>query len=249
MKLRGRTFIITGASAGIGKALAVLLSREGSNLVLNAREPAPLARAAGECEESGVVVKYVAGDASDGRTTAEAVAKAIEIGSFSGFIHDAGVVRPGPHLWELPEEHFNEVLAANLVAGYQLTRCAIPELLKQGEGIAVFFGSGAAEITLPGIGAYCVAKAAEEQMARQLAEEAPQIVTLVYRPGVVDTRMQKQAREAVGGAEKFLHKEFRGYKERGMLISPEDAAGALIRIIARNPEKFHGKVCTWTDGN
>ena len=46
MELRGRTFIITGASAGIGKALAVLLSREGSNLVLNAREPEPLARAA-----------------------------------------------------------------------------------------------------------------------------------------------------------------------------------------------------------
>ena len=93
MELRGRTFIITGASAGIGKALAVLLSREGSNLVLNAREREPLARAAGECEESGVAVDYVAGDAGNGRTTAEAVGKAIQIGGFSGFVHDAGVAR------------------------------------------------------------------------------------------------------------------------------------------------------------
>lgn len=249
MELKHRTFIITGASAGIGKALAVQLSREGSNLVLNAREPEPLARAAGECEASGVVVDYLAGDAGLDRTGADVVAKAVRIGGFSGFVHNAGVVRPGPYLWELAEDHFNEVLAANLVGGYQLIRYAVPELLKQGKGIAVFVGSAAADITLPGIGAYSVAKAAEEHMARQLAEEAPEIVTLVYRPGVVDTRMQAQAREAAGGAAKFLHREFRAYKDRGMLISPEDAAGALVRIMARNPVKFHGKICTWRDGN
>ncbi|MEJ2716649.1 MAG: SDR family NAD(P)-dependent oxidoreductase [Deltaproteobacteria bacterium] len=249
MELKGRTFIVTGASAGMGRALAVQLSREGSNLVLNARESAPLTRAAAECEAAGVVVDYVAGDAGLERTAADVVAKAVQIGDFSGFVHNAGVVRPGPYLWELSQDHFNEVMAANLLAGYQLVRFAVPELLKRWEGIAVFVGSGAAEINLPGIGAYSVAKAAEEHMARQLAEEAPQIVTLVYRPGVVDTRLQAQAREATGGAAKFLHKEFRAYKDRGMLISPADAAGALVRIIARNPDKFHGKICTWRDGN
>jgi NAD(P)-dependent dehydrogenase (short-subunit alcohol dehydrogenase family) len=242
MDLKGRTFIITGASMGIGRAIALELADSGVNLVLNARGEVELSAAARECESAGVTVEQVPGDAAIGEVAHALVQKAVAIGGFYGFVHNAGVVRPGQFLWELPEEHFQEVLGANLIAGYQLIRFAVPELLKPGEGLAVFLGSGAAEIAMPGIATYCVAKAAEEHLARQLASEAPQITTFVYRPGVVDTRMQQQAREAEGGAAHHLHREFRAYKDQGALISPEDAARSIVRIMKSDPRRYHGRI-------
>ncbi len=247
-ELTSKTLILTGASRGIGRALALELAQAGAQLILNARHPSPLDKVAVECEAFGVQVRYVVGNAAEAEIVSEMVNTALELGDFHGFVHNAGVLHAGPLLWELPQAHFREVLEANVTAGYQLIRFAVPELIKQSEGIAVFFGSGAADSNLPGIGTYAVAKAAEEHLARQLATEAPEITSFVYRPGVVETRMQQEAREAQGGAAEVLHRVFRGYKEQGVLLSPEDAAKALVRILTHNPRRFHGKIATWRDG-
>lgn len=140
-----------------------------------------------------------------------------------------------------------EILEANLIAGYQLSRFAYPLLRPKGEGVAVYLGSGAAESNLPGIGAYAVAKAAEEHLAKQLAAEAPEIACFVYRPGVVETDMQRQAREAQGSAAPVLHQVFRGYKEEGLLLTPKRAAEALVRLLQR-PRQYHGRIVSWRDG-
>jgi len=247
-ELKNKTIILTGASRGIGSALSLALARSGVSLVLNARSDSPLAAVAGECEKLGVSVRYVAGDAARAEVADKLVDWAIKSGSFYGFIHAAGVLRPGPFLWELPEDDFQEVLGASVTAGYELIRAAVPQLQRQRKGLAVFFGSGAAETNTPGIGTYCIAKAAEEHLARQLAAEAPEITTLIYRPGVVETRMQKQAREARGGAAETVREKFRGYRNRDDLITPEQAAEALINIISKDPRRFHGKIATWRDG-
>jgi NAD(P)-dependent dehydrogenase (short-subunit alcohol dehydrogenase family) len=241
-QLPGKTLIITGASLGIGRALALELAGTGANLVLNARHAPPLAEVADRCEASGARVRQIAGNAAQAEIVSQLVGRARELGDFYGFIHVAGVLRPGPFLWELASEHFQEILDSHLIAGFQLIRLAVPELLKQGEGLAVFFGSGAAVSNLPGIGGYSVAKAAEEHLARQLAAEAPQITSFIFRPDVTDTRMQSQAREARGGAAETLHRHFRGYLERGELSLPEDGARALVRILLGNPRSYHGRI-------
>jgi NAD(P)-dependent dehydrogenase (short-subunit alcohol dehydrogenase family) len=241
-RLADRTLIITGASMGLGRALALELARSGVNLVLNARHPGPLAEAARACQALGVKVRQVAGNAAQTRVVAELVAQALELGNFFGFVHVAGVLRPGPFLWELPPAHFQEVFESQVTAAYQLIRLAVPELLKRGDGLAVFFGSGAAVSNLPGIGAYCVAKAAEEHLARQLAAEAPQVTSFVFRPGVVDTRMQSQARQAKGGAAEVLHRVFRGYQAEGLLRSCEEQARLLVEIMERNTRRYHGRI-------
>jgi NAD(P)-dependent dehydrogenase (short-subunit alcohol dehydrogenase family) len=169
------------------------------------------------------------------------VANALKIGNFHGFIHAAGVLNPGPFLWELPPDHFQEVLDSHVAAAYQLIRAAVPPLLVQGQGLAVFFGSYAAVSNLPGIGAYNVAKAAEEHLARQLAQEAPQIVSFVFRPGVTETRMQVQAREAEGGAADLLRRHFRGYLHNGSLATPEQAARRLLTYLLNDPRRYHGR--------
>ena len=243
-ELTGKTLIITGASRGIGRALALELAHHGVNLVLNARHQPPLAEVVAACQGLGVKVGQVAGDAAAAAVADAMVATALDLGEFYGFIHAAGVLHPGPFLWELPPERFQEILESHLLAAYQLVRAAVPPLLRRGEGLAVFFGSYAAEGNLPGIGAYNIAKRALEHLARQLAQEAPQIVSLVFRPGATETRMQEQAREAEGGAAEILHREFRGYLESGILDTPEQAARRLLKYLLNDPRRYHGRIVT-----
>ncbi len=239
--LKSKTLIVTGASRGIGKALAQELAQWEVNLVLNARSASVLAEVQRQCSNSAARVTSVVGDVSQPKTARELVEEAVKLGNFYGFIHDAGVTRPGPFLWELSKNHFQEVLGTNLIGGYNLVRFSLPELIKARAGLAVFFGSAAAELAIPGIAAYCIAKAAEEHLARQLAAEAPWLTTFAYRPGIVDTDMQREARQAQGGAAESLHREFRGYKERGELISAEAAATALVKLILQD----HGRTINY----
>jgi NAD(P)-dependent dehydrogenase (short-subunit alcohol dehydrogenase family) len=241
-ELTGKTLIITGASLGIGRAVTLELAGMGVNLVLNARHAPALEETATACAALGVAVSPVAGNAADPEIAAELVNQARAFSRFYGFIHAAGILNPGPLLWELSPRQFQEVLESHVTAAYQLIRAAVPELLKQGEGLAVFFGSGAAESFIPGIGAYCVAKAAEEHLARELAVEAPMINSFVFRPNATETRMQRQAREATGGGAENLHRIFKGYKDRGGLSTPEAEARTLARILINHSRRFHGAV-------
>lgn len=241
--LHGKTVLVTGASMGIGRALAVALAGEGVNLVINARGQEQLFETRRLCAGQGARIKCVPGDASRASTVSAMVRKAEAMGDFFGFIHAAGVLHPGPNLWEIGRRDFDTVFQSNVTAGFQLVRACAPVLLRRGKGLAVFFGSGAAEKTQPGIAAYCAAKAAEEHLARQLAAEAPQITTLVYRPGVVETRMQVQARESEGGAARQLQEVFRSWKEQGLLLTPEQAAMGLVRLLSSDLRRLHGR--TW----
>ncbi len=243
--LRGRTLIVTGASRGIGRALTLALAERGAQLVLTARGEEALAEATREVEAKGVQVRRHAGDVAAAETARRLVELARELGRFYGFVHNAGVLHAGPLLWELPERHWNEVLGASLTGAYQLTRFALPDLIASGDGVAVYVGSGAAEYNLPGIGAYAIAKAAEEHLARQVAAEAPMVASFAYRPGVVDTGMQEQARSATGGAAEQLHEIFGGYKEKGVLINPEQAANYLVRVLEADPHRYTGTVYDW----
>lgn len=102
-------------------------------------------------------------------------------------------------------------------------------------------------MNMQGMGAYCLSKAAEEHLARQLVIEVPEITCFVYRPLAVDTEMHKAGREAKGSGTKVLHRLFGDLKERG-LLTPEAAARALVQIIQRDLNRFHGKIATYRDG-
>lgn len=247
--LRNQCLIITGASLGIGRALALQLALARVNLVLNARHEEALGEVAEACAQRGVQVKYVAGSAGDAHTARALCREAVDMGEFRGFIHVAGVLHPGPSIWELSEEAFRDIFEASVMGAFQLIRMAVPILREQkAGGFAVFFGSGASERNVPGIGPYCSAKAAEERLALQVAEEAPEITSFIYRPGVVDTRMQRSAREATGGAAAKLRPVFHGFRDRGELITPEVTARSLVRILLGDPRRFQGRIATVNDG-
>lgn len=238
---QNQTMIVTGTSRGIGRALVLDLAGRGINVVLNARSEERIRDVAAQCRDMGVKAEAVPGDASDARTCEEMVKAAFGIGQFHGFVHAAAVLRPGPLVSEISPEDFDAVLD-QVRAAHRLTRAAYPLMLERGEGLAVYFGSGAANIVQPGIGAYCAAKAAMHHLMRLVAAEHSNIVCLAYRPGIVDTGMQKKARESEGGGAAELHKIFRGWKEEGQLISPEKSARVLADLLTGEPERFHGKV-------
>ena len=246
--ITGKTLIVTGASGGIGRAVALALAGEGVGLVLNARSPAALEKVAEECAKTGTAVDFVAGSAAARQVADGLVEKAIGTGGFYGFIQAAGVLYPGPAVWDLSIAAFSEIFEASVTASFQMAKAAFPHLIEAGEGIAVFFGSGAAERVIPGIGAYCAAKAAEEHLARHLAAETPEVTTLVFRPGVVDTPMVRSAFHARGRAAKGLREQFRAYERNGEILAPEVPARALVSILKNNPRRFHGKIATWRDG-
>ncbi|MCB2225810.1 MAG: SDR family NAD(P)-dependent oxidoreductase [Desulfarculaceae bacterium] len=242
MLASGDSLMITGASRGIGRALALALAGRGINLALNARQRGLLNDVAAGCRRAGAKATAVPGDCSDDQVAQALTARAQELGRFMGFIHVAGVLAPGPFLWELEPKQATEVMAANYGGALALARAAVPELKRLGRGLAVFFGSGASQRHQPGIGIYSAAKAAEEFIAGQLAAEAPEICSLVYRPAVAETRMQAQAREATGGAAELLRPVFRNYQESRQLLSPEQAAGALITALEGDWGELNGKV-------
>jgi NAD(P)-dependent dehydrogenase (short-subunit alcohol dehydrogenase family) len=247
-QIAGKTLVITGASGGIGAALALALADERVGLVLNARGPAALEKVAEQCSAKGAPVDFAAGSAASSKVADALVEKAIGIGAFYGFIHVAGVLHPGPVVWDLSGDEFNDMFEASVTATFQMARAAFPHLIEAGEGIAVFFGSGAAERIVPGMGAYCAAKAAEEHLARHFAAEAPQITSLVFRPGLVDTPMLRSALNARGSAAKGLREEFFARQRNGEILAPEVPVRALISILKNNPRRFHGKIATWRDG-
>ena len=248
LDLKGKTLILTGASRGIGRALALELAQNHVNLVLNGRDEVLLEEVATTVREKSVRTLTVVGDAAIASNAQKMVEAAMGIGEFVGFIHNAGTAQPGPFLFELTQAKFEDVWRSNVLAGYQIARFSYPELRRKKNSLAVFFGSRTAEMNIEGLGAYCLSKAAEEHLAKQLAAEAPEITCFVYRPGVVETDMQKGAREAKGGGAMVLHHVFGEFKERGTLIAPEIAAQALVQIILRNPRRFHGKIATNKDG-
>ncbi len=193
-------------------------------------------------------VDLLAGSAARGEVADGLVEKAVRIGGFYGFIQAAGVLYPGPVVWHLSEAEFGEIFEASVTASFQMARAAFPRLIETGAGIAVFFGSGAAERVVPGIGAYCAAKAAEEHLVRHLAAEAPEITSLVFRPGVVNTPMVRSVFNARGRAAGGLREQFRAYERNGEILAPEVPARALVSILKNNPRRFHGKIATWRDG-
>lgn len=245
-----KTLIVTGASRGIGRALALALCARGAGLVLGARTETLLDETATQCrsEGKGGGVRAVAGDVSREDTARALVDQALKLEGedpdreFWGFIHAAGVLHPGPTLWEVDEAGYADILDASLTAAWRLCRAAVPELRRRGRGLCVFFGSGAAEKTQPGIALYCAAKAAEEHLARNLAAEAPELTSFVYRPGIVETRMQEEARAAEGGAAEELKKVFVPWKEQNMLITPARAAAGLIRYLSGDLAALSGRV-------
>lgn len=185
-----RTAIITGASQGLGLALARALAQRGWRLVIDARTGSDLERAA---EELSVLteVHALSGDVSDAYHREALVAAAeprIDL-----LVNNASLLGPSPQpaLDAYPLKEFERVLEVNVTAPLALIQVALPEMAENGCVINVT--SDASSEPYPGWGGYGASKAALDQLTAILAAEHRELRIYAVDPGDMRTRMHQEA--------------------------------------------------------
>ncbi|HEX5994705.1 MAG TPA: SDR family oxidoreductase [Jiangellales bacterium] len=168
--LRGRRFVVTGATRGIGRAIADTLAAEGADVAIFARGPDQLRQARLDLERHGTRVLDIAVDVTDAQAVGHAVDQAAEaLGGLDGAVANVGGTVGGNLLDSTPED-FSATFDLNVGHAVSLTRAAIPHLRAAGAGSVVFIASVTGMRAAPRT-TYAAAKAAEIHLAAVLAQE------------------------------------------------------------------------------
>jgi NAD(P)-dependent dehydrogenase (short-subunit alcohol dehydrogenase family) len=191
--LTSRIALVTGASRGIGYATAVALARQGAQIIAVARTQGGLEELDDEIRKLGGSATLVPLSLTDSDGIARLGAALHERhGRIDILIGNAGVPGPSSPLGHIDLKPFNDAIAVNLTANFQLIRCMEPLLRQSDAGRAVFVTSAAAHKTPAYLGPYAASKAALEALVRVWAAETAitNIRVNLFNPGPVRTRMR-----------------------------------------------------------
>src|SRR3990172_3156208 len=173
-RLLDQVAVVTGASRGMGRAIAVDLARAGADVVVSARSsesapsklPGTIEQTAREVEAQGRRALAVATDVTD-----EAQVRALaEFGRIDILVNNAGISYPAPFA-QTPLKRWDLVMNVNLRGPVMCTQAFLPQMLEQGAGRIINISSYLAEAMMPGMMSYSVSKIALEKLTQYLAEE------------------------------------------------------------------------------
>jgi len=198
MQVRGAAAMVTGASRGLGAALARALAREGARVALVARGREEVERVAAEIRADGGEAHGLAGDVGDKEQIHRlAGAAAALVGPVDLLVHNASTLgrTPLPLLLDTDCEELERVLAVNLVGPFRLTRALAGSMALRGGGLVLHVTSDAGLTPYAGWGAYGVSKAALDHLGRIWAAEleGSGVRFLTVDPGEMDTQMHAEA--------------------------------------------------------
>lgn len=196
---RNKTALVTGASRGIGAAIARHFADAGANVILFARNGQALADLAAEIAGSGGRVLAVPGDVSVYADVERAVVSAVaRFGRLDILVNNAGLIEPIAQLADSDPEAWGRIVDVNLKGVYHGLRAAAAEMLKAGAGVVVNISSGAATSALEGWSHYCATKAGVLSLTACAAKEyGPRGIRVVgLSPGTVATPMQAAIRRS-----------------------------------------------------
>ena len=184
--------VITGASLGLGRALAHALAETGWSLVLDARHPDPLAHATADLP--GGPHRVIAGDVTDPAHRADLVAAADALGGADLLVNNASTLghSPLPPFADLDPATYARILEVDVVAPMALAAALLPQLRSR-TGRVLNISSDAAVEAYETWGGYGSAKAALDHASRVLAAEEPGLRVYAVDPGDMRTRMQQDA--------------------------------------------------------
>ncbi len=188
MELSGKVAVVTGASRGIGLAIATELAAAGARIVGVSRSPTPELDAL----VSRTQGRRVAADVATTEGCAAVVDAAQEIGRLDILVNNAGVT--SDHLLiRLGDDAWDHVLDTNLGGVFRMSRAVLPMMSRQRDGAIVNIGSVTARMANPGQANYAAAKAGVEALTRTLAREMGRrnVRVNVVSPGFVETDMTR----------------------------------------------------------
>ena len=224
--LTGKNALITGAGKGIGKAVALALAAEGTNVVLLARTTADLEAVATEAEAFGVKALIVTADIADIHSVNSAVEKALAtFSTIDILINNAGVGKFGKFLDLTPEE-FENIIKINLFGTYYATRAVLPGMIAQQSGDIINISSTAGLRGAAATSAYSASKFAVMGLTESLMQEVRKhnIRVTALTPSTVATDMAKDLNLTDGNPDKVMQ--------------PEDVAELIVAQLKLNKRVF-----------
>lgn len=225
--LAGKVALVTGASRGIGLAIARRLAKMGARLSLCARDAKRLQAAAAELQRGGDTVLAVAADVTHADEIASLVQRTEQsLGSVEILVNNAGIGYFGP-THEASEANWDAVLDTNLKSVFLLSRAVAPGMIQRRGGHIINIGSLAGKNAFPGGGIYCASKWGLLGLTECLAEDlrASGIRVSVICPGTVATDFSPHAG-----------------KDPRKMLQPEDIAHAVEMILTQAPQSFISEV-------
>jgi short-subunit dehydrogenase len=225
-KVREARILITGASRGIGEAVAEELARRGARLALAARSESALQKVAGRLSANGAETHVIPADVSKEADVKAMVAMAEEVlGGLDVLINNAGLGLSGP-VKDIKPEDFRYVLEVNVVAALVASQAALPAMLRRKAGHIVNVGSVASHVATPKLGGYSATKfalkALSDAMRMELRDRGIR-VTLIC-PGLIKTEFVANVKGQV-----------RGHLPKQPVGAPASEVGkATANAIARN---------------
>jgi NAD(P)-dependent dehydrogenase (short-subunit alcohol dehydrogenase family) len=187
-QLGDRAVVVTGASSGIGRAIALRCAHEGAHVLATGRREDALRDLASEAPPGHVHIH--AADLRDAGAPETLIDAAIaHLGTVDGLVHAAGTVRRGEDIRESTDEEITAFLDENLAVPLRVARAVLRPMMAAGTGSLVLVGSQLAHISVPGYASYSAAKGGITALARALAVDAgPSGVRVnALAPGVVKT--------------------------------------------------------------
>ena len=194
--LAGRVALVTGASRGLGRAVALEIARRGAHVVAIARTVGGLEELDDEIKTLGGAATLVPMDLKDSGAIDRVGAALFERwGRLDALVGNAGVLGALTPITHLQPKVWDELLQVNLTANWRLIRSMDPLLLASEAGRVVLISSGAARKHTPSWGGYAVTKAALESLALTYAaeRETTKIRVNIFNPGPVRTVMRAKA--------------------------------------------------------
>lgn len=242
-RLDGRTALVTGASRGIGRAVALLLASRGARVIAAARGVDKLEELVGEIEAAGGEAAALALDLSKPEEIAERIGGLPdEWSSIQILVNNAGITRDGL-LARMKLEQWDEVLRTNLTGAFALTKELLRPMMRERHGRIVFVSSVVGLMGNAGQANYAASKAGLMGFARSLAREVGSrgITVNVVAPGFVETSMTEDLGERVKKqlSESIVLRRFG---------SVDDIAAAVLYLTSEEASYVTGEVLNVSGG-
>jgi NAD(P)-dependent dehydrogenase (short-subunit alcohol dehydrogenase family) len=237
MEFAGKVAIVTGASRGIGRAVAEMLAERGASLVLVGMDKARIETVARDIGRGAIPVS---GDVARAETAVAAVDAAITgFGKLDILANIAGAF-PTALLQDMTDDQFAESIATNLQGTFAFCRAALPVMRKQGGGAIVNISSMAARFPTPGLSVYGASKAGVEAFSRSIAvEAAPEVRVNVVAAGPTATETVRALIEAdTTGATAAVTKSL----PLGRLAEPREIAEVVLFLASQRASCMTGQV-------